>query len=613
MIQRLLKTSTVVTLAVVSGVACFFAMLTTAETIPGDGLATIQVRLSQLEDVLHKARAIRDIKRLQYSYSHYAELGLWLDLGDLFATNGVAHYAQGDFRGPESLRKFYLQELGRGQLGLAEGRIYPHIMIQPVVTVAADGKTARSRWHVIAMLGGYGGSAGSAASASWAGVVYENRYVFEDGVWKISELSYNSQYSGRYTPPGLTLSKWDLPYHFTAQSAGDPVADSNLTATGAPSLGSTKLEELQQRWTGLARSAQQLWDETNVLNLQHSYGYYFDQKMWGAVTDLFSSDGTLELGLRGVYVGKDKIRRALNTFGGEGLDAGEVNDHLQLATVVHIAPDRRTAKVRGVELSVSGLKGKGAQWEEGIFENEYVQQNAGWKIHSVHYYPRVITDYEVGWAKDAKPAPGVSSELPPDRPSTEVYGTYPKMYYPRLHYLNPVTGLAVQYPPGIKVIEGADSKRDFSSLVVLPSPPKNVKEFATRLTELDRQIDLSIAYDAVENLVSAYGYYLDDSSDSLQGLFSITPDRNLPSHTESGERAVHQSVQPVINLSPDGKSATIRARLLKVGGKAGGFASGTYEGRAIKVGRAWRLQSLTLKPTWSSPFNQWMPAMERQR
>jgi len=24
-------------------------------------------------------------------------------------------------------------------------------------------------------------------------VVYENRYVFENGVWKISELSYNSQ------------------------------------------------------------------------------------------------------------------------------------------------------------------------------------------------------------------------------------------------------------------------------------------------------------------------------------------------------------------------------------------------------------------------------------
>src|SRR6059058_3217077 len=201
----------VVLLVAIWAAACCIAMRAAAQIAPGDGLAAIRLRLAQLENGLHKAQAIRDIKRLQYSYAHYAESGLWLDLGDLFATNGVAHYAQGDFRGPESLRKFYLQELGRGQLGLAEGRIYPHIMIQPVVTVAEDGKTARGRWHVIAMLGSYGTSASSASSASWAGVVYENRYVFEDGVWKISELSYNSQYSGRYSPPGLSLSKWDLP------------------------------------------------------------------------------------------------------------------------------------------------------------------------------------------------------------------------------------------------------------------------------------------------------------------------------------------------------------------------------------------------------------------
>src|SRR5262249_39168209 len=158
-------------------------------------------------------------------------------------------------------------------------------------------------------------------------------------------------------------------------------------------------------------------------------------------------DGTMELGLRGVYVGRDRIRRALTVIAGDALAAEEVNDHLQLATVVHIAPDGRTAKARGVELSVSGLKGKGANWEEGIFENEYVKQSGIWKIHSVHYYPRVITDYELGWAKDAKQPAGPSTEFPPDRGSTEVYGTYPKMYYPALHYANPVTHLPVQYPP----------------------------------------------------------------------------------------------------------------------------------------------------------------------
>jgi hypothetical protein len=404
----------------VCAAACCIAVRAAAQTAPGDDLAAIRLRLVRLENSLHKAQALRDIKRLQYSYAHYAESGLWLDLGDLFATDGVAHYVQGDFRGPESLRKFYLQELGRGQLGLAEGRIYPHIMIQPVVTVAEDGKTARGRWHVIAMLGSYG------ASASWAGVVYENRYVFEGGVWKIRELSYNSQYSGRYSPPGLSLLKWDLPYHFTAQSAGAPVASAALStpadaANAAP--GSVNFEGLQQRWVELARRAQQLQDEADVLNLQHNYGYYFDQKMWGDVANLFARDGTIELDQRGVYAGRDRIRRALETIGGERLGNDEVNDHLQLATVVHIAPDGRTAMARGVELSVSGVKGRGAQWEEGIFENVYIKQDGAWKIQSVHYYPRVITDYELGWAKDAKPAAKSSTVFPPDRPPTEEYGT----------------------------------------------------------------------------------------------------------------------------------------------------------------------------------------------
>jgi hypothetical protein len=555
--------------------ACCLAMQATSQTAPSEDLAAVRARLAQLENSLHKAQALRDIKRLQYSYAHYAELGLWLDLGDLFAANGVAHYVQGDYRGPESLRKFYLQELGRGQLGLAEGRIYPHIMIQPVVTVAGDGKTANGRWHVIAMLGSYG------ASASWAGVVYENKYVFEDGAWRISELSFSSQYTGRYNPPGLSVAKWNLPPHFTAESAGAPAANSGLSAPAS----SATFEALQQRYVDLARRVQQLRDEADVLNLQHTYGYYFDQKMWAEAANLFAGDGTLELGQRGVYAGKARIRRAMSVIGGERLGSDEANDHLQLATVVHIAPDGRTAKARGVELSVSGVNGKGAQWEEGIFENEYVRQGEAWKIRAVHYYPRVITDYELGWAKDAKPAAKPSTVFPPDRSPTEEYGIYPKMYYPRFHYSNPVTGLPVQYPPGIAATVAKMAPVDF------PSPPKNAKELNARLNELERPIHSSIAYDAVENLVSAHGYDLDDASQA------------------ESSSAIHQNVQPVIHIAADGRSATIRARLLKVGGKAGELASGTYEGRATNRGGVWKLDSLALKQAWASPFTRWAPVV----
>ncbi len=103
-------------------------------------------------------------------------------------------------------------------------------------------------------------------------------------------------------------------------------------------------------------------------------------------------------------------------------------------------------------------------------------------------------------------------------------------------------------------------------------------------------------------------------TDGLQRLFVSTPDRGAFSNAEMGNSsAIHQTVQPVIQLAPDGKSATIRARLLKVGGKAGELAGGTYEGRAINRDGIWKLQSLTLKQAWSSPFSRWTPVVERPR
>ena len=149
--------------------------------------------------------------------------------------------------------------------------------------------------------------------------------------------------------------------------------------------------------------------------------------------------------------------------------------------------------------------------------------------------------------------------------TTEAYEIYPKMYYPRFHYTNPVTGLPVQYPTGIAAtVKAPDSK------LPLPSPPKNVKEFTARLTELERQIHSSIAYDAAENLVSAHGYYLDDSRiDGLQGLFSNTPDRGSLLNTEAANSStIHQTVQPVIHVA------------LMVIRNDSGAAEGRHDGRS---------------------------------
>jgi len=135
-------------------------------------LSVLQQRVDRLDALTQRVEAVSAIKRLQHAYGHYSELGLWHDFADLFADTGIGHYTQGALD-REGIRALFLKDVGGGQLGLADGRIYPHISMQPVVTLAADGQSGKGRWHIMAMLGGY------ERSASWAGGVYENEYVRE--------------------------------------------------------------------------------------------------------------------------------------------------------------------------------------------------------------------------------------------------------------------------------------------------------------------------------------------------------------------------------------------------------------------------------------------------
>jgi hypothetical protein len=466
-------------------------------------LAALQQRTSRLGTRIYGAEALRSVKKLQYAYGHYAEVGLWHDLADLFADNAVGHYPSGELK-REGIRRLFLQELGGGKLGLREGQLYPHIMLQPVVTLAPDGKLANGRWRVLAMLGRYG------ISAVWAGGVYENKYIFENGVWKIGNLHYYSQYSGRYEQPGWTADKEPIPIHYDPDRAGAPIIERPLQQDD-PSTVPSSLADLSARINVLMQRVQRLNDENEVENLQHIYGYYVDRKMWDDVADLFANGATMELDQRGVYVGKRSIRKALDQFGPQGLLRGELNDHLQLQTIVHVAPDGRTAKARGVELTMSGKAGVNGQWGESIFENEFIKQKDTWRIRALHVYPRLLTDYDKGWAKNAKPAPGANRDFPPDRPPTHVYETFPKFYIPAFHFANPVTDLPPQYPQGMKAAGNLlNDSLSHDASAGSAYAVQTIEELEARVTETERLFGIAVAYDAAENLASAYGYYLDE-------------------------------------------------------------------------------------------------------
>ena len=566
-----------------------------------DPLPAVARRVEHLEARVESVESVRAIKRLQSAYGHYVELGLWNDFADLFAEDAVTNYQSG-VRGKNAIRQLFFEQVGRGKLGLAEGRIYPHILFQPVITLAPEGRSAKGRWRILAMLGGYGGS------ATWYSGVYENEYVREGGVWKISVIHSEPKVTAAYSAAGWKDSGVHVPFHFTAASVTRPVPEASLP--GSASRGATpSLASLADRVRQLARRAARLNDQAEVTNLQDTYGYAVDGKLWGQAADLFGEDGTLELGLQGVYVGKASIRRAFDQFGPPGLRDGERNDHVYLQTIASVGPDGRTAQARGVELILSSAPGgRNGELSEGVFENTFVRQAAAkrgstWKIQSVHFYPRMIVDATAGWAKSAKPAPGPSREFPPDRPPTASYEIYPKFAVAPFHFDNPVTGKPPQYPEGVlPIVASASGAVASRAATVASGPPiRNAADLDAALAEAERRLTRAEAYDAAENLIGAYGYYLDESPDGAAGLFA------RPARTTSSECSifVNQILQPIVDVAPDGQSAKFRARRLDLGGTSGGpgyWSAGTFEGRIVSEQGAWKFEEARSVAGWSAPY-----------
>jgi hypothetical protein len=570
-------------------------ILTAAAQQP-DSSTALEARVERLQANTERMESVRAIKRLQYAYGHYVELGLWNDFADLFTDDAVTNYQQGA-HGKTQVRKLFFERVGQGKLGLAEGRIYPHILFQPVITLAPDGRTAKGRWRILAMLGGYGGS------ATWYSGVYENEYVLENGVWKISLLHSEPKVTAAYTAAGWKESGAHVPFHYTSASVTTPISAASTTASET-SRATTSLTQLADRVNQLARRAARLNDQAQVTNLLDTYGYAFDRKRWDQVSDLFASDGTVELGLQGVYQGKSSIRHALDQFG-KDLGPGERNDHVYLETLVSVSPDGRTANARGVELIMSNAPGSSnGELTEGVFENTFVKSGT-WKIQSIHFYPRLIVDAKVGWAKSAKPAPGPSKEFPPDHPPTSSYEIYPKFAVAPFHFENPVTGNPPQYPEGVPSAKpGVPPAR-----AAAPDSTKirTTADLAARLAEAERSFTTAQAYDAAENLIGAYGYYLDESPADVASLFTGNARKDASvGYLAPGETILaNQILQPVIDIAPDGRSAKVRARLLDLGNNlagAGYWTAGAFEAQIVTDQGNWKFQTASSPSGWSAPY-----------
>ncbi len=216
-----------------------------------------------------------------------------------------------------------------------------------------------------------------------------------------------------------------------------------VAAPAAPAFA----QSAEERLAAYRERVERLEDKDAIENLQATYGYYFDKGLWNEVAELFSRNGSFEYGQRGVYIGKERIRRALLLFGPQGLAPKYLNNHMQLQDVVVVADDGRTATGRWQGMVMLGEPGRNGVWGVGVYENEYVKEGGVWKISSLHFYPTALTDYDQGFMRSALPMEGVSALFPPDAPPTEVYRPYPSNYIPPFSFDHPVTGQSLKDLP----------------------------------------------------------------------------------------------------------------------------------------------------------------------
>lgn len=408
----------------------------------------------QLADARRLMGLVRDeqqIQVLQRSYGYFVDKNLWGQIGDLFTEDGTLEIGgRGVFVGKKRVLE-YLNWLGHPH----PGKLYDHTQMQPVVTVSPDGQTAKGRWRALIF------GADTEKRQDFLGdCIYENEYRKENGVWKISKLhAYFLLYTDfargwGVTYWGLTAPEVDLPpdrkpsarYEIYPGNTFVPYHYSNPVSGPRPALPPVAMVPKAQYMTEVAnvdREITRLEDINAIENLQNAYGFYREKWQWDDAAKLFAANGTRETGLRGVYVGKDSVRKSFELEGPAGIRQGGVAQHYLYQHVINVADDGRSAKARVRELTFAGGFGKNAEVGGEVAENSYVKENGIWKIQAEHQYTTFWADYTKGWSQGYMPPAAPSTAIPADRPPTEKYEAFPAYHIPPFHYVNPASGRAI--------------------------------------------------------------------------------------------------------------------------------------------------------------------------
>jgi len=151
--------------------------------------------LEELEKQVQLQEDIQEIEHLQRTYGYYFDNNMWAEIVDLFSDNAesVEIVDHGVFYGKKGVRRIYWDMFAGGDTPRQSPPWMQFIVMQlgGVVDISPDGKTARGRWQTwLCEAKPYG----AFPRQEWLHGYYENKYVKEDGRWKLSLLHWNNTF-----------------------------------------------------------------------------------------------------------------------------------------------------------------------------------------------------------------------------------------------------------------------------------------------------------------------------------------------------------------------------------------------------------------------------------
>ena len=156
---------------------------------PDDAIGKLETLADAKELQLARQESVRAIENLQAMYGYYIDKGQWKRAASLFSSRGTYEFGQsGVYIGNSHIERGLSL---MGPAGLEEGQLNNYVMVQQVIHISDDNRTAKARWRSDVELS-------RAGKGRWGGGICENEYVNDHGTWKFTKLHYYVTFWGDY-------------------------------------------------------------------------------------------------------------------------------------------------------------------------------------------------------------------------------------------------------------------------------------------------------------------------------------------------------------------------------------------------------------------------------